>query len=89
MAEKIVENKVDEAMECYENIREALSGLYEIVKINFTENDFYGLAAIDNLKAINENMIKLLKDSHNEREIRIRLREIEFDEKEAEKNFPL
>ena len=89
MAEKIVENKVDESMECYENIREALSGLYEIIKINFTEKDFYSVAAIDNLKAINENMIKILKNSHNEREIRIRLREIEFDEKEAEKNFPL
>ena len=83
------EKKLDDAMSCYEDIREALTGLYEIIKINFNEKDFYGQAAIDNLKGINENVVKLLKDVHNAREIRIRLRELEFDEKEAEKTFPL
>ena len=89
MSIKNDEKKVDDAMGCYENIREALTGLYEIIKIKFNERDFYGQAAIDNLKAINENVVELLKDAHNAREIRIRLREIEFDEKEAEKLFPL
>ena len=83
------DDKLDDAMSCYESIREALTGLYEIIKINFNEEDFYGLAALDNLKAINENVVQLLKDGHNAREVRIRLREIEFDEKEAEKLFPL
>ena len=66
MAEKNDEKKLEDVMEKYKTIREALSGLYEIVNINLTDSNFYHVAAMDNLKALNE-----------------------FDEMEAEKNFPL
>jgi len=83
------EKKLDDVMEDYTKVRQALTGLYEIININFNDKDFYGIAAIDNLKALNENIIKILKKSHDPREIRMRLREIEYDEKDAEKHFPL
>jgi len=36
-----------------------------------------------------DNVVEVLKVSFTPREIRMRLRELEFDEKEAEKVFPL
>ena len=40
-------------------------------------------------KALHDNIIEVLTSSFTPREIRIKLRELEFDEKEAEKIFPL
>jgi len=89
MAEKNDEKKLEDVMENYKIIREALSGLYEIVNINLSESNFYHVAAMDNLKALNENIIEILKISTYPREVRMKLRELEFDEMEAEKSFPL
>ena len=46
-------------------------------------------AAMDNLINLNNNILELLRESYTPREIRMRLREIEFDEKQAEEVFPL
>jgi hypothetical protein len=81
--------KLDDVMSYYIKIREALTGLSDIVNLNFHEKDFYNQAAFDNLKALHDNIIEILKVSFTPREIRMRLRELEFDEKEAEKVFPL
>ena len=83
------EEKLDGVMDYYKNIREALTGLSAIITINFNEKDFYHAAAVDNLKALHDNVVEVLKSSFTPREIRIRLRELEFDEQEAEKVFPL
>ena len=82
------EKKLEDTMKSYENVRESLTGLYEIININFSKKDFFYKAAIDNLKALNENIIEILKHSNNPREVRMRLRELEFGEINAEKNFP-
>lgn len=81
--------KVDDAMENYQKIRECLTGLYEIININFREEDIYHQVAVDNLINLNNEILDLLRNSYTPREVRIRLREIEFDEKEAEEVFPL
>ena len=83
------EEKLDDVMAYYKNIREALGGLSDIANLNFNEKDFYHQAAVDNLRALHDNIVEVLKASFTPREIRIRLREVEFDEKEAEKVFPL
>ena len=59
------------------------------MNINFNEKDFYRQASVDNLKALHDNVLEMLKTSFTLREIRMRLRELEFEEKEAEKVFPL
>ena len=43
----------------------------------------------NNLKALHDNVLEMLKSSFTPREIRMRLRKLEFDEKEAKKVFPL
>jgi hypothetical protein len=83
------EEKLDDMIDHYKKIRESLTGLYEIISINFNEKDFYHQAAVDNLEALHDNILKILNNSFTPREIRIRLRELEFDEKEAEEVFPL
>ena len=84
MIEKNEGKKLDDAMKKYENIRKALKGITEIVNINFREDDIYYLAAMDNLKEINSILTDLLKESFTPREVRIKMREIELDELEAE-----
>lgn len=89
MAQKNNEEKMDEMMDNYKNIREALTGLYEIVNINFAERNIYHQVAMDNLKALHENIVEMMKNTNLPREVRMRMREMEFDEMEMEKNFPL
>ena len=89
MGQEEKEEKLEETMEKYRNVRECLTGLYEIININFNEKDFYHQASMDNLINLNNNILELLRNSHTPREIRIKLREIEFDEKQAEEVFPL
>ena len=83
------EEKLDDVMAYYENVREAVAGLSDIININFNEKEFYHQAAMDNLRALHDNVVEVLKASFTPREIRMRLRELEFDEQEAEKVFPL
>ncbi|MFX0081508.1 MAG: hypothetical protein ACFE94_07135 [Candidatus Hodarchaeota archaeon] len=81
--------KLEDAMENYRDIRECLTGLYEIININFNEQNFFRQAAMDNLTNLNNAILELLRKSYTPREIRIKLREIEFDETQAEEVFPL
>jgi hypothetical protein len=81
--------KLDGVMENYKAIRECLTGICDVFNINFNENNIFHQAGMDNLKALHKNVLTILRKTHTPREVRIRLREIEFDEKEAETVFPL
>ena len=80
--------KFDEAFdEYYEKIRESLKGIEEIIKINFLERNIYHKLSMDNLNALNENVIELLKHMYSPRLVRMKLREIEYDEQEAQETY--
>ncbi|KKL28922.1 hypothetical protein LCGC14_2370320 [marine sediment metagenome] len=90
MSTKIEEERMeglDNKMDSYKEIREALAGVSEILNISFSKKDFYYLAAMDNLQAIHDNILDILEEI-TPREFRKRLRDLEFDEAEIEKNFP-
>jgi hypothetical protein len=89
MGQEEWEEKLDATMEKYRNIRECLTGLYDIMNINFSEKDIFHQIALDNLINLNNNILEILRGTFTPREIRMRLREIEFDEKQAEEVFPL
>ena len=61
MAQKNDEEKMEEMMDNYRNIREALTGLYEIININFVEQNIYHQVAMDNLKALHEKNMALIR----------------------------
>ena len=89
MIYKTAEEKLEDVMRRYKTVRAALTGLYNIVSINFTEKDFYHKAALDNLKALNVEIIGILKDSLDPRKVRMEIRDLEYDEAEMEQIFPL
>ncbi|MHA1191997.1 MAG: hypothetical protein ACTSP9_06830 [Promethearchaeota archaeon] len=80
--------RIDEVFELYyENMRKSIKGIEEILKINFLEKDIYHKMGMDNLNALHENIIELLKHTYSPREVRMKLREIEHDEKFAQVTF--
>ncbi|MFX1398694.1 MAG: hypothetical protein ACFFAS_16820 [Promethearchaeota archaeon] len=79
----------EKLFEQYENIRQSLSGLSEILNINFCEKNIYYQAGMDNLKALHENVLEMLRCCSSPRAVRMKLREIEADELETNKPFPL
>jgi hypothetical protein len=89
MGQQYDEEKLDGIMENYKAIRECLAGLSDVLNINFNENDIFRQIGMDNLKALHKNVLTILKKTTTPRQVRIRLRNIEFDEKEAEEVFPL
>jgi len=80
--------KIDDVFELYyENMRKSIKGIEEILKINFLEKNIYYKIGMDNLSALHENIIELLKHTYSPREVRMKLREIEYDEKIAQETF--
>ena len=85
---KVNKRNIDDVFdEEYKKIKESLTGLKEIFKINLLENNIYYQCATDNLESIHETVIDLLKHMYSPREVRMRLREIEYDELEAQESY--
>ncbi|MGQ4876427.1 MAG: hypothetical protein ACTSRH_16480 [Promethearchaeota archaeon] len=79
---------IDEIFDTYySKVRESIRGIKDILTINFNENDLFFQLGMDNLKALHENIVELLNHAYSPREVRIKLREIEFDEKDAHIKF--
>lgn len=77
------ESELDKAWEYYEKIRDALTGLYEILNMSMDENNIFYQCAIDNLENLKETIIDMLKKDYNPTEIKRKLRELEFDIKKT------
>jgi hypothetical protein len=59
----------EKAEQNFSNIKESIKGLYEILNINFSENDFYNQIGQDNLIALYQNLIELLLNEYGLRKI--------------------
>ena len=75
------ESDLDKAWEHYEKIRDSLNGLYEILNMNLDKENIFYQCAVDNLESLKETIIDLLKKDYNPKEIKIKLRDLEFDMK--------
>ncbi len=81
MANRDTQSDLDKAWEHYEKIRDSLNGLYEILNMNLDDGNIFYQCAVDNLEILKETIIDLLKKDYNPSEIKIKMREIEFDMK--------
>jgi len=81
MASRDNQSDLDKAWEHYEKIRDSLNGLYEILNMNLDDGNIFYQCAVDNLEILKETIIDLLKKDYNPTEIKIKMREIEFDMK--------
>ena len=75
------QSDLDKAWEHYEKIRNAFTGLYEILDLNLEKDNIFYQCAIDNLENLKDTIINLLKKDYNPAEIKIKLKEFEFDMK--------
>jgi hypothetical protein len=72
---------IEKAWEYYQKIRDALTGIFEILSISMDENNIFYQCAVDNLENLRETIIDLLKHDYNPVEIKKKLRDLEFDMK--------
>ena len=83
MANQDSQSDLNKAWEHYEKIRDSLNGLYEILNMNLDEENIFYKCALDNLEILKETIIDLLKKDYNPTEIKIKLRDLEFDMKKT------
>jgi hypothetical protein len=81
MLDRDTSSDLNKAWEHYEKIRDSLNGLYEILNMNLDNGNIFYQCALDNLEILKETIIDLLKKDYNPTEIKIKLRELEFDMK--------
>ena len=81
MANQETESDLNKAWDHYEKIRDSLNGLYEILNMNLDKDNIFYQCAVDNLESLKETIIDLLKKDYNPKEIKIKLRDLEFDMK--------
>jgi hypothetical protein len=77
------ESDLDRAWEYYEKLRDALTGLYDILNMSMDENNIFYQCAVDNLENLKETIIDMLKKDYNPAEIKRKLRDLEFDMKKS------
>ena len=81
MVNRDSQSDLDKAWEHYEKIRDSLNGLYDILNMNLDDGNIFYQCAVDNLEILKETIIDLLKKDYNPTEIKIKMRELEFDMK--------
>ncbi len=83
MANQETNSDLEKAWSHFEKIRDSLTGLYEILNINLDEENIFYQCAVDNLETLKDTIIDLLKKDYNPTEIKIKMRELEFDMKKT------
>ncbi|MEJ2276398.1 MAG: hypothetical protein P8Y70_01420 [Candidatus Lokiarchaeota archaeon] len=63
----------------FKNIQESLKGLYEILEINFSENDFYLKAGEENLTGLYKNLLELFLNEYGLRRLIKKIKDSELD----------
>ena len=67
------------AEENLENIKKSVQGLYEILNINFSDEDIYFKLGQDNLLALYENLLELILNEYGLRKLVKKIKDSEFD----------
>lgn len=83
MADQETKSDLEKAWVHYEKIRDSLNGLYEILNMNLDEENIFYQCAVDNLETLKDTIIDLLKKDYNPTEIKIKMRELEFNMKKT------
>ncbi|MFX1259208.1 MAG: hypothetical protein ACFFAN_15245 [Promethearchaeota archaeon] len=68
-----------QAVKNFENIKEAIKGLYEILNINLKDKDIYLSIGKDNLMGLYSNLIQLLSNNYGLRQLIKKINNSELD----------
>ena len=69
----------EKAEKNFKNIKTAVKGLYEILDLSLSEDDFYYEAGKDNITAIYKNLIELLLNEYGLRQLLKKIQNSEVD----------
>lgn len=69
----------EKAEKNFENIKDAIKGIYEIFDLSLSEDDFYYKAGKDNITAIYKNLIELLLNEYGLRKLLKKIQNSEVD----------
>ncbi|GAH02154.1 unnamed protein product [marine sediment metagenome] len=69
----------EKAEKNFKNIKAAVKGLYEILDLSLSEDDFYYEAGKDNITAIYKNLIELLLNEYGLRQLLKKIQNSEVD----------
>ena len=69
----------EKAEKNFENIKDAVKGLYEILDLSLSEEDFYYEAGKDNITAIYKNLIELMLNESGLRQLLKKIQNSEVD----------
>ena len=67
------------AMTSFENIKEAIQGLYEILKINLPHENIYLQMGQDNMEALYQNLLELMVNELGTIEFMKKIKNAEID----------
>ena len=80
--DKIVDDifeSTKEALTNFENIKDCIQGLYEILKINISQDNIYFQMGQDNLEALYQNLLELMINELGTIEFMRKLKNAEID----------
>ena len=78
------ENKFNEdAWDYYDKVRDALTGLFEVLNLALDPESAYYQWSVDNLNALKTSLIDLLQKDYDTLELQDTLRKIEFNIKKS------
>ncbi len=69
----------EQAIKNFKNIKESLKGIFEILSINFSQNDIYFKLASDNLVGLYHNFLDLMLNESGAKQIKKKLRSCELE----------
>jgi hypothetical protein len=69
----------EKAVKNFENIKDALRGLYDILDLTLSDNEFYYEAGKDNITAVYKNLIELLLNEYGLRHLLKKIQNSEVD----------
>ncbi|MEJ2295458.1 MAG: hypothetical protein P8Y23_11920 [Candidatus Lokiarchaeota archaeon] len=67
------------AEENLENIKKSIQGLYEILNINFSDEDIYFKLGQDNILALYENLLELILNEYGLRKLVKKIKDSKID----------
>lgn len=78
-SKETIEKSTQRSMINFQNIKECIQGLYEILKITNSENNIYFNLAVDNIEALYENLLELLVNESGTNEFIRKVKRSEID----------
>lgn len=76
---EIIFESIKKALVNFENIKECIQGLYEILKITLPNNNIYLKMGQDNIEALYQNFVELLVNELGTKEFMKKVKSAEID----------